>query len=144
VPPDPRVHVGVAGIVRRGRDLLLLQRGSRASYADGYGTWALPGGWLEWGEQAADAARREVHEETGLLVEAVSHDGFDVSTGFNESQLHVVTLFVVCAYLGGEPVNAEPDKALDVRWVPEEHLVELDLFGPLERWWRRPRDVARG
>lgn len=138
MPPDPRVHVGVAAIVERGRDLVLVQRGSRASYADGYGTWSLPGGWLEWGETALDAARREVDEETGLEVKPVAQDGYEVAAA-SEGGLHIVTLFVVCEYLGGEPWNREPEKQLAVGWTPRESIVELDLFAPFDAWWRRPR-----
>jgi 8-oxo-dGTP diphosphatase len=139
MPPAENVHVGVAAVVRRPGHLLLVQRGSRASYTDGYGTWGLPGGWLEWGESAFDAARREVEEETSLVVKPVRQDGYTTTQTAAHNGFHVVTLFVVCEYLGGEPVNVEPDKHLNVRWVPEPHMVELDLFAPLDAWWRRPR-----
>jgi 8-oxo-dGTP diphosphatase len=50
--------------VFRGDDVLLVQRGKRPY--DGF--WSLPGGEIQWGETAADAARRELKEETGLLA----------------------------------------------------------------------------
>lgn len=139
MPPDPKVVVGTAAVVRRGHDLLLLQRGGGrlGLQSDGYGTWGLPGGWLEHGETAGDGARRETEEETGLLVRPVSADGF--TTDISPSGFTVVTLFVVCEYQGGEPVNAEPDKHLRVAWMDEGLMIELDLFAPLDAYLRRPR-----
>jgi ADP-ribose pyrophosphatase YjhB (NUDIX family) len=50
--------------VFRGGEVLLIQRG-KGLYK---GLWSLPGGAIQWGEKAADAARRELEEETGLLA----------------------------------------------------------------------------
>jgi 8-oxo-dGTP diphosphatase len=36
------------------------------------GTWQLPGGGLEWGENSRDALAREIHEEMGLLTTYVA------------------------------------------------------------------------
>lgn len=139
MPPSEKVHVGVGAIVeRRSYGILLVQRGSRESHAHGYGKWGLPGGWLEFGEDAFDAARREVEEETGLFVRPFSPAGYTTRTE-PDSDLHIVTLFVRCEYLDGEPENREPDKQLAVSWMPQEMLVELDLFAPLDAWWRQPR-----
>lgn len=56
-----------AGIIYRSDDgcILLLQRGNAGDYP---GTWAFPGGHIEYGESAMHAAIREFHEETGYLV----------------------------------------------------------------------------
>ncbi len=58
----PGVGCGVA-ILRDGRLLLVKRR--KAPEA---GCWNLPGGKVEFGEPAAEAARREIAEELGVEI----------------------------------------------------------------------------
>lgn len=55
--------VGVAMIVMRESRLLLVERTGTDT-----GSWCIPCGHVEWGEDIRDAARREAMEETGLDV----------------------------------------------------------------------------
>lgn len=52
-------------IPNRSGDYLL---GLRGPNSIGAGTWALPGGHLEYGERLVDCACREMHEELGLVL----------------------------------------------------------------------------
>lgn len=56
----PYLTVAVA-VLREGGNVLLTLR-------DDFGVWALPGGFVENGESLADAAMREVREETGVEI----------------------------------------------------------------------------
>jgi len=47
---------------------VLLTRFVQEGAADS-GKWTMPGGGMEWGEDPADTAVRELHEETGLTVD---------------------------------------------------------------------------
>ena len=64
-PPEKQPVVCAGAVIRddAGR-LLLVQRGRDP----GAGRWSLPGGRVEPGETPAEAAAREVAEETGLVV----------------------------------------------------------------------------
>ncbi|HLT01346.1 MAG TPA: NUDIX domain-containing protein [Geminicoccaceae bacterium] len=61
-PERPLVGVGV--VVWHGERVLLVRRGKSPRL----GQWSLPGGAQRLGETVAEAARREVEEETGLQV----------------------------------------------------------------------------
>jgi 8-oxo-dGTP diphosphatase len=62
-PARPIIGVGV--VVWHGDRVLLVQRGRPPRQ----GQWSLPGGAQQLGESLAEAARREVFEETGLTVD---------------------------------------------------------------------------
>ncbi|PKA49282.1 Nudix hydrolase 1 [Apostasia shenzhenica] len=133
---DRRPQVAVAVFVVKGSSVLL---GRRLSII-GCGTFALPGGRLEFaGETLEDCARREVKEETGLevglvelqtVVNTVARNGPDPS--------HFVTFIMraVPTNSGQEPVNLEPDKCEGWSWY-EWAWLPRPLFGPLD-------DLLRG
>jgi len=62
-------RVAVYAIVRSPRGVLLAQNSALTNAA---GTWGLPGGGLDPGEQPEAALHREVWEETGQVVEVTS------------------------------------------------------------------------
>jgi 8-oxo-dGTP diphosphatase len=119
----PRIGVGVF-VIRDGRVLL----GERIG-AHGAGTWALPGGHLEFGESVEDCARREVLEETGLRIGAISAGPF-TNDIFVAEHRHYVTLFVLVRDSDGEPARREPDKCLRWAWFDWREFPS-PLFQPL-------------
>ncbi|WP_031089174.1 NUDIX hydrolase [Streptomyces sp. NRRL WC-3549] len=62
--PKPRVQL-VIGILREGDEILLVRE---SLGVDGEMLWSLPGGGVKDGELMHEALRREMREETGLLV----------------------------------------------------------------------------
>ncbi len=122
-PSSPRVGVGVI-LVRDGRVLLGQRLGSH-----GAGTWALPGGHLEFGESVAQCAQRELQEETGLVVTAFDPAPY-TNTVFTAEQRHYVTLFVQAACPIGEPQVLEPHKCAGWHWCDWSDLPQ-PLFAPL-------------
>ena len=119
----PRVGVGV--FVIRGRRILLGRR--RGSH--GEGTWALPGGHLDYGETVEACARREVAEETGLELGGLRAGPYS-SDVFEAEGKHYVTLFVLADWRDGEPELREPAKCSEWRWFEWGSLPE-PLFAPL-------------
>ena len=132
-----RPLVGVAVIVvRDGRVLLGRRRGSH-----GAETWSLPGGHLEYGEAPEECARREVTEETGLIVGQLVSAGF-TNDLFRDEDRHYVTLFYRAKVADGEPTVREPDKCSEWRWFEPQRL-PTPLFLPIRNLLARLGEPRR-
>ena len=104
------------------------------------GTWELVGGYLDPGEEVADAVVREVLEETGVLVRP------DRITGVYTSRLNypngdavsLVSTTFWCTPIDGE-ARVNDDESLEVGYFP------VDVLPPLpDEHMVRVRDALRG
>ena len=117
----PRAPIaGVAAVVVRGGDILLIRRGREPLL----GAWSLPGGALELGETTAEGVAREVFEETGLHVRPVAIAAtLDriVRDGAGRVQFHYVLVEWLC--MTDNPAEmACGDDAAEARWVPRGEI----------------------
>lgn len=85
--------------------ILLTQR----AIEPGYGKWTFPGGFVEIGEVAEEAARREALEEAGLEIEV----GEVVGLYSYEGQVPVIAVFAG-RVTGGEPAPLDETMAVEV------------------------------
>lgn len=101
--------------VIRDNHLLLIRR------ADG-GGWALPGGFIDVDESEADAMRRELYEETGILTRAepmMAGDRIPVDDPRNTDKAWITTRIGIffCRTTQSPPRMRAGDDAADTRWV---------------------------
>lgn len=113
-------------------DKLLLAKRSRAPNPD---TWAMPGGVVEVGETLEEAARREVQEETGLILnKIVFNRNHEIIRKDAEGliEMHYVLAMFVAQSLSGKAVAG--DDAADVGWFRLEELDSLPLTAHTKRF----------
>ena len=118
-----RPVVGIAAAARTGDGRWLLIR--RADT----GTWALPGGTLEWGETLREALVRELREEAGVDDSRFERVVGVYSRPDRDPRFHAVTIVVQVAIA---PPTKSPDNPLEIR--------EARLFADGEL----PSDLAMG
>ncbi len=116
--------LGVSVCVWRDGKVLMIKRGKAPSK----GLWAPVGGHLEWGETLAEAARREVLEETSVDCDIVGFSqlreviqrGSEAIAGY-----HVVLAVFAARWAGGEPKAG--DDAAEAGWFSPADLGTLPL-----------------
>lgn len=104
--PVPTVDIIIELIDRPQRPILLIERQNPP-----YG-WALPGGFVDYGESVETAAHREAEEETNLQIELIEQ--FQVySAPDRDPRQHTLSI-VFLATAKGEPQAQDDAKTISI------------------------------
>lgn len=106
--PVPTVDI----IIERGSEIILIKRKNPP-----YG-WALPGGFVDYGESLEDAAIREAQEETGLTISNLKLLGC-YSDPSRDSRMHTITTVFIAT---GTGIPCAADDAVELQVFSIEAL----------------------
>lgn len=126
--PVPTVDIIIELIDRPHRPIILIERHNPPL------GWAIPGGFVDYGEQVELAAKREALEETGLEVELIEQ--FLVySDPERDRRKHTISI-VFIATGKGEPKAGDDAKNLSIfePWVVPNNLC-FDHDRILQDYW---------
>lgn len=120
------LRLGCSAILldENGTNVLLTRRSDN-------GQWCLPGGRVDAGESVAEAAAREVQEETGLQVRVkrlsgVYSDPDQLIVYPDGNQVHMIVLAFVVELVSGE-IRLSPE-TVAIRYIPINEALRMDLF----------------
>jgi 8-oxo-dGTP diphosphatase len=111
--------VTVDALIERDGKILLIKRKNEPFS----GSWALPGGFVEYGETVEEALHREIAEETGLKVEISSL--FNIySDPKRDPRGHVISICYTGVGFGNLQAG---DDAISTQFFSLDEIVNLNL-----------------
>ena len=108
--------VGAASVIRDPIGRILLVERSPGQY--GAGRWCFPCGFVEWGEDVRDAARREALEEAGVVV--IIGDPIHVASNFHEIDKPTIGIYFAATMVDPDAEPVAGDDASNVGWFDPE------------------------
>ena len=104
--------VGAASVIRDPIGRILLVERAPGQY--GAGKWCFPCGYVEWGEDVRDAARREALEEAGVVV--VVGEPIYVAANFHEPDKPTIGIYFAATMVDLDQEPVAGDDASNVGW----------------------------
>lgn len=124
-----RTKLVVLGLIKNNKGEYLLTKRFDPDFKDAHLKWDLPGGTNEFGESLEDTLKREIIEETGLIVDVLDMMPHSVSKLWESSNggSHVILVCYNCILLSGE-LKTEDKKINDLKWVNPETIKSFELL----------------
>ena len=113
---EKQIKIGVNILLFNDQEQLLM--GKRLN-VEGAGTWALPGGHLEFGEAFTEGIIRELFEETGLVLEEAVF--LNIINEPRDATHYIQINFIGHTWSGALELK-EPDRCEEWKWVPLSEL----------------------
>ena len=127
--PAPTVDIIIELIDRPHRPIILIERLNLPL------GWAIPGGFVDYGESVETAAVREAHEELGLDITLIEQFHVYSDPGRDRRKHTISSVFLATAT--GEPTAGDDAKAFKIfnPWeLPEQLCFDHDSI--LQDYWR--------
>jgi 8-oxo-dGTP diphosphatase len=128
------------GIVPDDAGRILLIRRNRQP---GKNLWALPGGFIETQESPADAAKRELHEECGIVV----RDPSLVDIIYQESRFYGASILIIGYSFGGFDGTLRPgDDAEELGFYKPDELPKVAFESHtrlIKRYLEKQKELRR-
>ncbi|HAT86401.1 MAG TPA: NUDIX hydrolase [Rhizobiales bacterium] len=113
----------LAVLIHEGKVLLVKRKNEPDA-----GLWGYPGGHVDLGETALEAASRELFEETNVIAEPLNYlTNFDVIDKDPDGAIkhHFLLAAVLCQYKSGTPMAQ--DDVSDAQWIAFDDVLTSKL-----------------
>lgn len=120
--------VGAIAFIKNKDRVLVARRSLLEDYAPEH--WEIVGGAVEWGEEPEEGVRREIQEETGLIIPDVTlfHYYHDINL---QKKMHLIMLAFTAETSEQEIVLSE--EHTEYKWISEQELQDLQPMKDLMR-----------
>lgn len=112
-------YLAVKGIIKKDGKILAVRRSDVDDHKPG--VWEMPGGGVDQEESPQEALKREILEETGLIVTVGKP--FNVFSFKKDTGEFKVGITFVCEYVSGEVKISEEHS--EYRWIEPKEFAEL-------------------
>ncbi|MFZ4632187.1 MAG: NUDIX hydrolase [Patescibacteria group bacterium] len=130
-----RTKLVVLGLIKNNNGEYLISQRFDPDFGDAHLKWDLPGGTNEFGESLEETLKREVVEETGLIVDVLDMMPHSVSKVWKSSNgdVHVILVCYHCVMISGE-LNTEDKKINDLKWVKPSDIYSFELLSTTKQF----------
>lgn len=137
-----RQFVGHSPILTAGAGILVFNEKNEVlmQLRTDYNAWGFPGGSMELGESFEETAKRELEEETGLIIDSLKLievlSGKDTFREYpNGDQLYDITaIYEVRKYHGNLRIN--DDESKELKWFDINELPD-NLSSMTKKYWNK-------